>query len=74
MNNEFWARVVFNAMSKLDKEDRLRVLIALIHGTINIDGYTEADIFDLKDKTAEAANIIMDYHNLGRAGSDINIK
>ena len=48
------------------------MIVALIHGAILLDGYTEADLFDLKDKTAEAANIIADYHNLGRAGSEVN--
>lgn len=72
MKNDFWANIIFKLMGKLDKEGRLQVLVALIHGAILIDGYTEADIFDLKDKTAEAAMIIRDYHNRGRAGSDIN--
>lgn len=74
MKNDFWANITLKAASKLDKEERLQVIVALIHGAILLDGYTEADLFNLKDKTAEAANIIADYHNLGRAGSDINIK
>lgn len=65
MKNDFWAHIIFKSMSKLDKKGRLQVLVALIHGAILLDGYTEADIFDLKDKTAEAAHIIRDYHNLG---------
>lgn len=72
MKNDFWANIIFKSMSKLDKKRRLQVIVALIHGAILIDGYTEADIFDFKDKTAEDAMIIRDYHNLGRAGSDIN--
>lgn len=74
MKNKFWVNVIFWAACKLDKKDRLRVIVTLIHGAITVDGYTEADIFNLKDKTAEAANIIADYHNLERAGSDIHIK
>ena len=70
--NDFWANIVFKSMNKLDREGRLQVIVALIHGAILLDGYTEADLFDLKDKTAEAANIIADYHNLGRAGSEVN--
>lgn len=73
MKNDFWANITLKAASKLDKKTRLQVIVALIHGAINVDGYTEADIFDLKDKTAEAARIIADYHNLERAGVDNNI-
>lgn len=72
MHNDFWTNIIFKSMNKLDKKTRLQVLVALVHGAILLDGYTEADIFDLKDKTAEAANIIADYHNLGRAGSEVN--
>lgn len=72
MKNDFWAHIIFKAMEKLDREGRLQVTVALIHGAILLDGYTEADLFDLKDKTAEAAMIIRDYHNLGRAGSEVN--
>ena len=72
MKNDFWANIVFKSMSKLDREGRLQVIVALIHGAILLDGYTEADLFDLKDKTADAAMIIRDYHNLGRAGSEVN--
>ena len=74
MKNDFWANIIFKSMSKLDREGRLQVIVALIHGAILLDGYTEADLFDLKDKTAEAAMIIRDYQTRGRAGSDINIK
>lgn len=66
MKNDFWAHVIFKAMYKLDKKERLKVIVVLVHGAILMDGYTEADIFDLKDKTAEAAHIIADYHNLGK--------
>ena len=74
MKSNFWTKVIFEAMSKLDKKERLIVIVALIQGAICIDGFTEADIFNLKDKTAEISNIIADYHNLRRAGSDNNIK
>ena len=70
MKNDFWAHICLRAAAKLDKRERLGVIVALIHGAINVDGYTEADIFDLKDRTAEAARIIKDYHELSVTAPD----
>ena len=59
-NDIFYARIIANAFSRMSRARKLAMFLSLFEAMTMIEGFTESEILNRKDLTADAAAKILD--------------
>lgn len=61
MNNDrFYAEIIATAFSRLTRGGKLAMFISLFQGMVIMEGFTESELLNRKDLTADEAAKILD--------------
>lgn len=59
-NDIFYAEIIAHAFSRMSRAGKLAMFLSLFEGMTMIEGFTESEILNRKDLTADAAAKILD--------------
>ena len=59
-NDIFYARIIASAFSRMSRTGKLAMFLSLFEGMTMIEGFTESEILNRKDLSADEAAKILD--------------